>query len=92
MGRSRANEGWVSGLRTLDILPEGRVRKGWVTWVMNFLCCKSHCFVSSYCCVPKGQLACQDLADACPIWFILGGERRSLGTLSQNLRLWSDHG
>ena len=77
MGRSRANEGWLSELRTLDVLLEGRARKGQVTWAINFICYKSHCLVSSYCCVPEGQLACQDLAGACPIWFFLGGERRS---------------
>ena len=30
MGRSRANEGWLSELRTLDVLLEGRARKGYL--------------------------------------------------------------
>ena len=73
MGGSRANEGWMFGLRILDILLEGRARKGPVTWDVNYICYKSHCLVNNYCSVPEGDLPCQDLACVCPICLILGG-------------------
>lgn len=38
MGGSRANEGWVFGLRILDVLLEGRASKGPVTWDVNYIC------------------------------------------------------